>query len=405
MMVKAKKKRRSVLEGFLNKNFDDKALREASDLASEITQKTDHTDQPLDITDHPAKGQSPGRTVAVSGQNKDTKRAGHGQDNHTIIALSGRHDSTMIALSGQGTGRTKKGQDTGRTRAGSKPQIRLPRQQEIIYNWLSENSDEGIYTVPLIEKETGVPYGTIRKALSKLINSGLIRVEYDRSVKKFEYQINSEVRVRTDKTGSKRAVSGQDRDSKRAVSGQALIEEEDIFIKDLLLLAKSDVFPSLDKIGFEKTQLSEIAKIWKIRGIPLDDLPVSLEYANWDVENNPKIGDPLAYVYSALKQGPYRKPPKFRTQAELETEAIQIRISEKKEQARKLKELYSEEWKQDRNIRFSEMMSKPDGELYQRCVCKLNATERRRERKGGPIFEKAMRRVFDEISDSDEEEA
>ena len=47
------------------------------------------------------------------------------------------------------------------------------------------------------------------------------------------------------------------------------------------------------------------------------------------------------------------------------------------------------------------MMNDPEGDLYKRCFDRLNDFNKKRSKKGGKVFENAMRKSFDEIMDTE----
>jgi hypothetical protein len=111
------------------------------------------------------------------------------------------------------------------------------------------------------------------------------------------------------------------------------IEEEEI-----LLLNKIDViYPTLHGIGFERVQIQDVIQSWKLNSIDIMDLPESLQRADYAVEHKSfKMNDPLNYVYSALMKGIFRKPPGYKSRAEIQAEdrlAEQKQISEKNDEA------------------------------------------------------------------------
>ena len=108
--------------------------------------------------------------------------------------------------------------------------------------------------------------------------------------------------------------------------------------EETLLLEKINViFPNLHHIGFERSQLHDVIQSWKLNSVDLKDLPESLQRADYAVEHKSfKMNDPLNYVYSALMKGIFRKPPGYKSRAEIQAEerlAEQKQISEKNEEA------------------------------------------------------------------------
>jgi hypothetical protein len=255
------------------------------------------------------RSEQTGTIRAVSGQDTDSIRAVSGQDTDSKRAASGQDKGSKILLNGQHPGSITK-------RAGNGQYLILPKQQQKIYEWFLRRGLKGIFNKPLIQEQTGLPYGTIRKAFEKFIDIELLKVEYDRCAKSFVYEINPDIRV---ETGSIRAASGQD-DTARILP--SLIEEEDN-LYNLLLNKFKILYPALDKIGFESSQLKEVFEIWQARGIDCTRISVALERADYAVANKTiQMDNPLDYVYRALLRGMFARPPKFKSQAELAAEEV-----------------------------------------------------------------------------------
>lgn len=122
--------------------------------------------------------------------------------------------SRVWAVSGQGQDRVRTGfgQDSVRTVSGQcqgqeNISMRLSKRQREILNFLISNGPEGAFSKPQMEMKTKIPYSTIRKALDKFVNTGLLSLEYDSSEKVTHYRINQNMELKNAKKG--RAVSGQ----------------------------------------------------------------------------------------------------------------------------------------------------------------------------------------------------
>jgi len=212
----------------------------------------------------------------------------------------------------------------------SNQKVSLPKQSTMVYDWFLKRGFKGTFNKGLIVRETNIPYITIRKSINKLIKSNILRVSYDMSLKQFDYEISTEIEVKRSSV-----VSGSYQDRSKIISS-SYIEEEDIY--NLLLLEKFHLmYPSLHNIGFERAQIQDVVQSWKLNSIDLKDLPESFQRAEYAVENKSfKMNDPLNYVYSALMKGVFRKPPGYKSRAEIQAEerlAEQKQILEKNNEA------------------------------------------------------------------------
>lgn len=214
-------------------------------------------------------------------------------------------------------------------RSPSDHYISLTEHQSIIYNWFLNTGLKGRFNKSLINRETDISYITIRRALKRMIDFNIVRVQYDKIRKEFDYEMNPGINV---KKSTIRAVHGHDQSMIRAPH---YIEEEDIY--NLLLEKINVIYPSLHNIGFERSQIQDVIQSWKLNSIDLKDLPESLQRADYAVEHKSfKMNDPLNYVYSALIKGLFRKPTGYKSRAEIQADerlAEQKQISEKNEEA------------------------------------------------------------------------
>ena len=253
---------------------------------------------------------------------QDTIRTPLGHDDTVTIPSTGRPINTIVPPSGQE-------QDRNRTPRPNIPTVSLSERQDIIYDWFLQNGFKGTFNKELIRRGTGIPYETIRKTIRKFEKCLLIRLHYDTVAKLFDYELNSNIQPKRNRN---RTPSGQEQDRNRT----GLIEEEEYIY--LLLLEKFHLmFPSLHDIGFEKAQIQDVIRSWKLNKLDLDDLPESLQRADYAVENKSfKMNNPLNFVYSSLMKGTFRKPTGYKSRAEIQAEdrlAEQKQISEKNDEA------------------------------------------------------------------------
>ena len=210
----------------------------------------------------------------------------------------------------------------------SEQKISLPKQQTIVYDWFLRHGFKGSFNKGFIVRETGVPYITVRKAIKRLVETNILRLSYDKTLKQFDYEINTEIKVKRSNI-----ISGSYQDQNN-IRAPHYIEEEE---RTLLLEKINIIYPNLHGIGFEQSQLQDVIQSWKTNKLDLDQLPESLQRADFAVENKSfKMDNPLDYVYKSLMRGVFRKPPGFKSMAEIQAEemlAEQRHIADMREDA------------------------------------------------------------------------
>jgi hypothetical protein len=142
-----------------------------------------------------------------------------------------------------------------------------------------------------------------------------------------------------------------------------IIEEEDILISSIyskILSAIPDRFPGLHGIGFGGAQLKQIIEAWKlVEDIPLERLPESLRYAEFELSNN-LLGhakDKLSYVLVAIKNGEYRRPKNYKSAAEIMAEEHLFELKRLKAVKDEIAEL-----------EFEDIWSNPDTDTFKRLL-------------------------------------
>lgn len=192
-----------------------------------------------------------------------------------------------------------------------------------------------------IVDETAVPYGTVRRALETLAKCRFISRPQRYKRGRFhgiQYTLNESLcgdfaaKRREHFTGQNGELNnGQngERTDKRAeppcldddLLGRAATSNHRQGDPELSDQELEDLFPNLHESGFRSSHLHQVAKVWKILKMNLDELYDNLEKAEWDVrENGARMEKPCVYVLSALKHGPYSAPKGFKYRRQLQAE-------------------------------------------------------------------------------------
>jgi hypothetical protein len=210
------------------------------------------------------------------------------------------------------------------------------------FHWITEK--QGNILTFLIDKQTwitslndisvatNIAYGTVRSSIRKLVIEKCIAKpqKYRRGNSQgISYSINEALCSQfkkhkyyrqSNRQSGRQSDGGMTHWQTHSMADSNRLEEEDINI----LLLNSDqikhIYPKLHSTGFEQKHLKEIIDSWNFQKFTLDDLPDSLERAEWAVKHNDKIKDPLNYIYSSLMKGPFAKPAAFVSRAECEAQ-------------------------------------------------------------------------------------
>jgi hypothetical protein len=119
------------------------------------------------------------------------------------------------------------------------------------------------------------------------------------------------------------------------------------------------------------------------------------------VDMNLEESKPIENVFNWFfriieRTGHYPKPKGYKSFEEKQIEQERKTIEEKEKRIQELRELSRKKYEQEQEEKFWEMMNDADGDLYKQCHAKLNLFEK--NLKGGPVFEKSMRKVFGEFT-------
>lgn len=217
-------------------------------------------------------------------------------------------------------------------------------RQSIILGILIQKKDRVIRRSDLI-RETGIPEGTVRRAISDLVQNQFITKPKRWRNKGSTYSIYNEICMRfmrerwpkiLKEYGDPPFISHRSVNcptfnrpltdhgptlhptfNRPASRPSPIIEEEDLYISSSI---RPEDYPLLSALGFGKHHLDEIVTIWKNKNLPLEALGESLERIEFQLQNQipDSNGSPigLGYVLNALKKGPYAKPKGYMTPQE-----------------------------------------------------------------------------------------
>ena len=133
----------------------------------------------------------------------------------------------------------------------------------------------------------------------------------------------------------------------------------------------------------------------------VEDIIQSLEHCWFEMvhlrkEEEKDIRDVLSWFYKTVRKAGFYPPPKgFKPYEEVRAEEMAKARKKRETAIEKLQEEARKEYELKKETEFWEIMADHESEKYKRCFEKLNKFEK--QLKGGPTFEKAMRKAFDEL--------
>jgi hypothetical protein len=119
-----------------------------------------------------------------------------------------------------------------------------------------------------------------------------------------------------------------------------------------------------------------------------------------DREEKDRIKDVFAWFYKIVqKTGAYPKPNNYMSYQERQIEREKARLDELKRQAEELRKIRHEATKAEFGLQFEQMLQNPEDPIYQECYEKLPPVMKKRGKKGSIVFEKAMKAEFCRLND------
>ena len=329
-------------------------------------------------------------TISPSEQDQNKTRTTTGQYHITKEPDTDHVQNRSIPVTQQVKGALKE-QDHINTKA--KPKISLSARQSQIYLWFKNKGKTGIFNKGLIQQQLGIPYISIRKAVQKLQICGILELNYDTCQKVYEYKLNEKIEV---KLISKGAGSYQEQNRSFSSSSKIITTTKNIDLQNFLASDPRSLYWK-DK-GLTAKQIENWVKETQMS---VEDIIQSLEHCWFEMvhlrkEEKKDIRDVLSWFYKTVRRAGFYPPPKgFKPYEEVRAEEM-ARARKKRETAiEKLQEEARKEYELKKETEFWEMMADQESDKYKKCFQKLNNFSK--QLKGGPTFEKAMRKAFDEL--------
>jgi len=291
--------------------------------------------------------------------------------------------------------------------------IILSKNQSIVYKFLVQNQNQGIFNKPFIEKNTGVSYGTISDIIRKFKKLEILIINYDKFAKVYFYKINTNIKIEMPDFFSKLdygnlqyhqnplGIPSESPWDTDGIPTSSLYSSSSLYINKTTttkINIKINQHPELGYWRQKKITSKQIIVWMKTAECSLDMIIQYLCYCRFemvdlDFEKSKPIKNVFNWFFKILeKTGGYPKPKGYKSFQEKKIKA-EYQIAEQKEkEAKELHELYQRKFKADQDKNFWNMMNDQKGELFKKCFKKLNAFQRKKTT--GKGFEMSMRDIF-----------
>jgi hypothetical protein len=303
-------------------------------------------------------------------------------------------------------------------------EVTLSKRQKEVFLYLVSIGDHAFIQATHASQVTGIPLPTIRKILRDFREKNFLKYKrYQQGGKKgIVYELNLELKEELLAAAEKEPVTVSV--IKPSVTGSvtphnssssfSFHTEKTTTTSEIQQIQKMlQTHPEMGYWRQKGLTEKQVAEWMRVADCGLDRMASYLSYCRFemvelDLEQSKPIHDVFNWFFKILERsGQYRKPRGYLSHTERKLEAERTAVEEKRKQIEALKALKREQWEQERELEFWEMLNDTEGELYRRCFSKLNNFDRKRARKGGKAFEMAMRRAYDqivnEIQEGDEE--
>jgi len=348
-------KKKSVLQNFLQKSFDDNELLDkAVLLADEISDK--------------------------KVQQKTSQKISTESDNNINVG-----DPVIIAESKEIPPPQEK--------------ISLSKKQLQIYDFLKtkEKQKFGFCSATFIEQEIGIKKPTIYKSLRILRKKKLIN--YQKYMKEgwqgFKYEIIENTNIYY-KDGKK---VYEDSPINNYLKSDNFESSEISKIENIL-----QTHPELGYWRQLKLTPKQVQTWLRTAKCNLDIMIQYLKFFAFDMLDNEKekqIKNPYAYFFRVIeKSGHYPKPTSYKSHQQKQIEDMEKMLAEKEKESKRIEELRQQNWKADQELNFQKMMSNPESDLYKKCFSKLNTFAKKLSGMG---FEKSMKGAYMDLLEKDDE--
>ena len=260
--------------------------------------------------------------------------------------------------------------------------ISLNESQSKVYDWLCRRGLNSCFNQRMISDALDMPFITVRRAVDKFEDRGLIVTSYDRERKMFDYRFNTDIEI-------KRSPTDHHESTNRAPLNNSSYNKPTTDERVITILAeKIEEDPDLSFWRDRNLSPHQVVEWMNETGIPIELMMASLKHSAFDLSKNKK-DRPEAYFAATIKKARnYPRPAGF---VSIEEQMLQAQ----KDELERLRKLREEREEVDREIAFEKMLADPQGDDYRHCDAQIAPINRRSlKRKQAALFAVFCRDIY-----------
>lgn len=294
----------------------------------------------------------------------------------------------------------------------------MSKNQIAIFSFLIDNKSR-LTTLETISNCTGVPYGTVRGVIRKLVQKKCLSPPQryrDGAAQGFSYNVDEGVCQQFKKHKYYRQSLRQPNEQSKTQSSRQS-DKQTVFQtgKQTVCLYSSSSFIKKPTtwLDNELAQNPELG-YWRQKGLTSKQIQNWIDTTGCDpeliiqylcycryemvdlgVEETKPVNNVFNWFFKIIEKNcSYPKPKGYKSFQERQIEEKSRLLEKRKAEAEKIKNIERALAEAEIEAEFLEMIANPDGDLYKQCFDSLSDFEKKRSRKGGKAFDAAMLRVF-----------
>jgi hypothetical protein len=284
----------------------------------------------------------------------------------------------------------------------------LTKKQSRILTFLLKNKS-CITRYKDVAGSTGIPYGTVRISIRKLVQDKYIfkPVRYHKGAYQgFSYTVNENLceKFLTSFGADSLTDTPVSLLSSSSLSSNIINKTTTTNYKAII-----NIFKNHAELGYWKQKglsVKQLSRWIETAQCSLENMIQYLCYCRYEmvdlgVEDSKPVDNVFNWFFKVIEKiGSYPKPKGYKSLREKQLEEERALVEQKEKEAQETRDLYERRIKAERDKIFYEMLNNPEVELYKKCFENLNDFQKRR--KFGKGFETSMRSMFDQILEQED---
>jgi predicted transcriptional regulator len=297
----------------------------------------------------------------------------------------------------------------------------MSKNQIAIFSFLIDNKSR-VTTLETISNCTGVPYGTVRGVIRKLVQKKCLSPPQryrDGATQGFSYNVDEGVCQQfKEHKYYRQSIRQSDEQSEKQSNRQS--DEQTVCQTDkqtvCLYSSSSFIKKPTTWLDDELAQNPELG-YWRQKGLTSKQIQNWIDTTGCDpeliiqylcycryemvdlgLEETKPVNNVFNWFFKIIEKNcSYPKPKGYKTFQERQIEEKTRLLEKRKADAAKIKKVAQELAEAEIEVDFWEVMADPDSDLYKKCFDNLSNFEKKRGRKSGKAFEDAMLRAYKKL--------